>query len=347
MLKKRHDRLDIRLYARIERGFFLADNEWTCYRRNYFQLSGAFTLQGIGVIYEGQELPCLVQHGEGGGLHPIRSFRLGVTARIANSEKDVPLIQHTPKRDKGPQTTPQPKPIRPGGNLTMASVGGASSQLTVTFERLQFKSATANNGKRRAAQQYYVLVMELFAELEGSGELITVATTESANLVVRGRSPGHYAEADAAGQQQQQAGAGGVVIVQEGARYMSSNGTLPRPPSHHYHPDRPPIFYGPEYSSYEYPSLGYPPASAFVHGQPFPFPQHHERSNSMSSPLSSCTDAYNNGGPQRYPVQDQWNRMRMPSSASTNSTDSASYPYTVRSPTTYYDGRTALPMQPR
>ncbi|CAO3619830.1 unnamed protein product [Mucor hiemalis] len=188
----RHSVIDVRLHTKVDRGFFLAEDDWTCYRRNYFQVSGSFSLEGVGILYEGQDFPCLVKdpHGQ---LEEIHCFMLGVTARLSDCDKTIQLIQHTPKRDKGPQTTPSPKPIRPGGNIGFSAVG--SSQSIVTFERLQFKTATANNGKRRAAQQYYVIIVELLAKLR-NGNTVPVATTKSAALVVRGRSPGHYAETD-------------------------------------------------------------------------------------------------------------------------------------------------------
>ncbi|RKP38940.1 hypothetical protein BJ085DRAFT_19529, partial [Dimargaris cristalligena] len=175
--------------AKIDRGFFQADNDWTCYRRNYFQVSAAFNLGGsIGPMGEA-DLPCVVEVE--GRFHPVVQFMVGLTAKVSNNDKKIDLIQHTPKRDKGPQTTPEPRPIRAGGNLSISSVGSNSS--IVTYERIQFKTATANNGKRRAAQQYYVLVVELIAKCD-NGQCHKVATTQSVNLVVRGRSPGHYAD---------------------------------------------------------------------------------------------------------------------------------------------------------
>ncbi|KAG1142174.1 hypothetical protein G6F37_001969 [Rhizopus arrhizus] len=211
----RHTCIDVRLYTKVDRGFFLADNDWTCYRRNYFQVSGSFSLEGIGVLYEGQEYPCYVKNTTG-QLEEIDCFMLGVSAKLSDCDKTVQLIQHTPKRDKGPQTTPLPKPIRPGGNLGFSAVG--SGQTIVTFERLQFKTATANNGKRRAAQQYYVVVMELLAKLKG-GQIVTVATTTSSSLVVRGRSPGHYAETD------------GTTPRQSRAIHSSAGNIPPLPPT--------------------------------------------------------------------------------------------------------------------
>lgn len=195
-------RLDVRIQSKFDRGFFVADNDWTCYRRNYFQVSATFSIQGFPLYYHhGQhdaELGCLVRSGEDDQLHEVRGFLVGISARVADDDKSIPLIQHTAKRDKGPQCSPEPKPIRPGGDLNLltrvsSSPGALLDQSVVTFERIQFKSATANNGKRRAAQQYYVLLVELYAKL-ASGRLVKVASNRSAQLVVRGRSPGHYSE---------------------------------------------------------------------------------------------------------------------------------------------------------
>jgi len=179
----------LRINSKVDRGFFLADNDWTCYRRNYFQISSAFSITGTNHPVSESETPCLIEVD--GQFHTATQFLLGITARVSNSDKKIELVQHTPKRDKGPQMVPVPKPIRAGGNLNLSSVGSNSN--IVTFERIQFKTATANNGKRRAAQQYYVILVDLYAQVE-NGEQYRVATSTSAALVVRGRSPGHYAD---------------------------------------------------------------------------------------------------------------------------------------------------------
>ncbi|CAG8562421.1 11133_t:CDS:2 [Ambispora leptoticha] len=181
----------LHINSKVDRGFFLADSDWTCYRRNYFQISSAFsiTLNGTTHPLNESEVPCLIEVE--GQFHTVTQFLLGITARVSNSDKKIELVQHTPKRDKGPQMVPIPKTIRAGGNLNLSSVGSNSN--IVTFERIQFKTATANNGKRRAAQQYYVVLVDLYAQVE-SGETHRVATSTSAALVVRGRSPGHYAD---------------------------------------------------------------------------------------------------------------------------------------------------------
>ena len=128
--------------------------------------------------------------------------------------KPIDLVQHTPKRDKGPQDKPARIPLnaRPPAPHGMYEGLGASSRgglydtgfnqnqnqppTEATFERIQFKNATANNGKRRAAQQYYHLIVELFADLGShvpqSERYVKIALRMSAQMVVRGRSPGHY-----------------------------------------------------------------------------------------------------------------------------------------------------------
>jgi len=192
--KQHHNVFDInrsKSYAviidpKVDRGFFVAENNWTCYRRNYFQISTVFSCFDVNTN-EQVQLPCLVEVDD--KVLKVNSFSIGISSRVSNSDKKIDIIQHTPKRDKGPQVIPKPKLIKAGGNHSQfASIGNEQSM--VTFERLQFKTATANNGKRRAAQQYYILVLDLIANTE-EGE-IKVASIESDHLVVRGRSPGHY-----------------------------------------------------------------------------------------------------------------------------------------------------------
>ncbi|OLY83036.1 Transcription factor vib-1 [Smittium mucronatum] len=279
-----------KLKCKVDRGFFLSSGEWTCYRRNYFQISSSFELcyepssvDGFNsdiissdasfnpdtskdkgdrfnssapssgrddpdslappINSQGETTPqksntdnrnqlstspsFLVLDSQSKKSFPVSSFSLGISAQAVlddsgNSSPSIPykridLIQHTPKRDKGPQITPpnleivpvekpsfnRPHPQQRTSNSQMINnnyVPGANpfssssqSNYTVCFERLQFKTATANNGKRRAAQQYYKLILTLYAELK-SGKRLSIACISSAPLVVRGRSPSHYSD---------------------------------------------------------------------------------------------------------------------------------------------------------
>ncbi|KAK9477657.1 hypothetical protein V1514DRAFT_343476 [Lipomyces japonicus] len=67
------------------------------------------------------------------------------------------------------------------------------------FERIQFRKATANNGKKNIAQQQYRVVVILYAVVDDPDnknaikyvELQRVATV---GIMVRGRSPGHFSD---------------------------------------------------------------------------------------------------------------------------------------------------------
>ena len=136
-------------------------------------------------------MPCFIEVDN--RVVAVQSLFVAIWGRVSNGDKKIDLVQHTSKRDKGPQGMPEPRPIKCGGNADMSGI--ESTHKFVTFERVQFKTATANNVKRRAAQQFYVVEVELLAQSE-DGVLHRVASSNSAPLVVRGRSPGHYAESN-------------------------------------------------------------------------------------------------------------------------------------------------------
>ncbi|KAF7921481.1 uncharacterized protein EAE97_011270 [Botrytis byssoidea] len=199
------------IFGKIDKGFFMAENDWTCYRRNYFSLSCSFTLQPI---VPGANVYLLLS----GGMRPqVQQFAMSIAAVVDSRDgKSIELVQHTPKRDKGPQDKPPRIAVAPRPHTTHNMYGGdngigggprgmydgsfgqspSSPPNEATFERIQFKNATANNGKRRAAQQYYHLLVELFADLgtnhNHSERWVKIAVRMSAPMVVRGRSPGHY-----------------------------------------------------------------------------------------------------------------------------------------------------------
>jgi meiosis-specific transcription factor NDT80 len=238
----------------IDKGFFLADGEWTCYRRNYFSCTCSFSLSP-------NPLPgSQIQYTHEGVSYPVRCFMMSISATVADEgNQAIDLVQHTPKRDKGPTSKPekvrldakQPMShhhaaahvhhqsmalasvaaagiyhphdvhhqslVGPGRGMYDTTTGGFISPMQggpgpgmlggpvpvapvnnpteYTFERIQFKQATANNGKRRAAQQYYHLCIELWAECPTHPDgNVKVASRKSAKVIVRGRSPGHYAD---------------------------------------------------------------------------------------------------------------------------------------------------------
>ncbi|EAW13868.1 NDT80 / PhoG like DNA-binding family protein [Aspergillus clavatus NRRL 1] len=218
------------IHAKIHKGFFQVDDKWTCYRRNYFSVSCSFSLHPWTLA----PLYLKVSDRATERTERILKFSMCISAVVnANHGEIRELVQHTPKRDKQSERKPgkvilqpcQPTPL--GLNHAHAAASNSSQHAFAmashsaglsmdygssytgaapppsqpptqhTFERIQFQKATANNGKRRAQQQYYNLVVELYAEVtspNGGSETqwLKVARRLSHPMVVRGRSPGHY-----------------------------------------------------------------------------------------------------------------------------------------------------------
>jgi meiosis-specific transcription factor NDT80 len=201
----------------IDKGFFLADGEWTCYRRNYFSCICSYSLSPHYI-----NTPLKFQQTGSRSTYDVVGFAMCISAVVSeNDQHTIELVQHTPKRDKGPIAKPEkvrlsPRPPQPANAGYVPAIGGlyghdnglggasrydsaygqqqGQSPTEHTFERIQFKQATANNGKRRAAQQYYHLIIELWADVQNQAAegFVKIATRKSAKMIVRGRSPGHY-----------------------------------------------------------------------------------------------------------------------------------------------------------
>lgn len=258
--------------AKAEKGFFLAPNDkvYTCYRRNYLSIGCGYRLDPLAPNDP------LYLHRQGrngpGQAEQVQALAMTLTAAVDGAAgKAVDLVQHTPKRDKGPQsairmirmapvatssgqshldhhmfgstqsypmqmshnapqsmpllplqTAPDPEEDRASAHHVTTDHGQSSAAFpgppsptstTYTFERIQFKSATANNGKRRAQQQYYHLIIELHADVRQPGAekpvWVKLAQRTSAPVVVRGRSPSHYSEGHGQAHQSRGTGAGG------------------------------------------------------------------------------------------------------------------------------------------
>jgi meiosis-specific transcription factor NDT80 len=217
----------LELDPKIDKGFFFSgDKVWTCYRRNYFSVNVSYRLSPC---MSNAQL-CLDQ----GGSEPlkcIQSIAVSLAATVDGVEgKRIELIQATPRRNKRPQLmvkkdllAPNPPgiihnyisyrtnnfnsseqiagpqlPLRRDSERSQQypPTGHSNNDYRHTFERIQFKSATSINRKRRAQQQYYHLIVELWANIQNPGDTdprwVKVAARLSHPVVVRGRSPSHY-----------------------------------------------------------------------------------------------------------------------------------------------------------
>ncbi len=99
----------------IDKGFFLAENDWTCYRRNYFSCICSYSLSPAANL--GTQS---IQFSPTGAQQPfnVYGFAMSISAVVAeNDSHTIDLVQHTPKRDKGPIAKPDkvrlmPKPAQ-------------------------------------------------------------------------------------------------------------------------------------------------------------------------------------------------------------------------------------------
>jgi len=253
----RNQQLAPKIDAKIQKGFFKVDHKWTCYRRNYFTVSCSFALKPA--TYEPQ---FYLQRHANQQHEQINAFAMQISAKTAvvnNQESELRnLVQHTPKRDKATESVPGKVILQPAQPSILSNPGPYHGSSTMygtqpnvppsmildynsqqyssaqhqgppqshTFERIQFQKATANNGKRRAQQQYFHVVVELFADVgrHGDTQWVKIATAQSHPMVVRGRSPGHYKDnrRDSAASMDPDRGAGAGGDISGGASSMGS-----------------------------------------------------------------------------------------------------------------------------
>lgn len=189
----------IELAAQIHGMFFLSElatpssepllvqPELTCYRRNLFQISGNVTTPR-GPIF------VITERGE---RIQIVSMEVTISATESVDGHVVRLIvipwktppPNSPELGPGQEHEPTPIPLEP-----VDDGRDANSDFTVypiAYRRLQFRIATANNGRRRELQQHFTLHLNVVGTL-ANGTKINVCETSTAPIVVRGRSPRNF-----------------------------------------------------------------------------------------------------------------------------------------------------------
>jgi len=190
----------IELAAQIHGMFFLSEMttpsseglhvqpELTCYRRNLFQISGTVTTPR-------GSLSVLTERGE---RVPIISMDITISATESVDGHAVKLIvipwktppPNSPEVGPGQEHEPTPIPLLPfDENAT--DVNSDFSVHPIAYRRLQFRIATANNGRRRELQQHFTLHLNVVGTLS-NGTKVNVCETSTAPIVVRGRSPRNF-----------------------------------------------------------------------------------------------------------------------------------------------------------
>lgn len=106
------------LQSRIDRGFELGEaGNWIGYKRNYFTMVLTFTFQNWDLSMFAEHQFYLVDETDSSRRLPVKYFALGVVAKCSDPGVSIGLVQHTPKRDKGPQYEPPVYPAVLGGEL--------------------------------------------------------------------------------------------------------------------------------------------------------------------------------------------------------------------------------------
>jgi len=171
--------------------------ELTCYRRNLFQITGSVTIpRGLRYIMtdQGDRIPILAQEltvsatesVEGNPVKIISVPWKTPSAAAANSGTalDETSTGTAAKIEKEPP--PIPLDIMAGQDLDTEY-----ATFPIAWKRLQFRVATANNGRRKELQQHFVVRLKVVATLS-TGAKISISEVQSGPVIVRGRSPRNF-----------------------------------------------------------------------------------------------------------------------------------------------------------
>lgn len=193
-------RTSISLSARLHGMFFRADSpntpslfppmtppELTCYRRNLFQVTGSITLpRSLRYIMteRGERIPIVAQELTISATESVEGGTVKLISVPWKTPINSPPIAPEEKTEKEPTVIPLDLMSHHDPDVEFATYPFA-------WKRLQFRIATANNGRRKELQQHFVARLKLVATLS-SGDRVAIAEARSLAIVVRGRSPRNF-----------------------------------------------------------------------------------------------------------------------------------------------------------
>lgn len=158
--------------------------ELTCYRRNLFQISGTVTLS--------RNITHMIN--EQGQQIPLYDLTATISALESIEGKSTEIISVPWKTSTGSSSEDKAGAAPPKWPLDLSmnpELDPLSVSIPIAWKRLQFKHATANNGRRKGLQQHYVIQINLMATL-ATGENVKLAEIQSGAIIVRGRSPRNF-----------------------------------------------------------------------------------------------------------------------------------------------------------
>ena len=193
-------RISVPLNARLHGMFFMADPsntldvfpqmaipELTCYRRNLFQVTGSITIpRNLRFILtdRGDRVPIVAQELTISATESVEGGTVKLISVPWKTPINSPPIAPEDKIEKEPSTIPLDLMSHHDPDMDFATFPFA-------WKRLQFRIATANNGRRKELQQHFVARLKLIATLS-TGQRVAIAEARSAAIIVRGRSPRNF-----------------------------------------------------------------------------------------------------------------------------------------------------------
>ena len=187
------------LKAQLHGMFFMAESpstvadtnvtpaELTCYRRNLFQITGSITLpRTLRYILtdQGDRIPILAQElsisaTESVEGHPVKLISVPWKTPASNA-----LGSPEDKTEKEPSSIPL-------DTMSNQDMDADYATFPIAWKRLQFRIATANNGRRKELQQHFVVRLRVVATLS-TGAKVSICEAKSGAIIVRGRSPRNF-----------------------------------------------------------------------------------------------------------------------------------------------------------
>ncbi|CAO1598435.1 hypothetical protein XANCAGTX0491_002202 [Xanthoria calcicola] len=193
-------RTGISIAAQLHGMFFMAETqdqgptgvstsatELTCYRRNLFQITGSITLpRALRYIMTdaGERLPIIGQElfisaNESVEGHPVKLISVPWKTPASNT-----TITPDDKTEKEPAAIPL-------DTMSNQEMDADFATFPIAWKRLQFRIATANNGRRKELQQHFVVRLKVVATLT-TGARVSICEARSGAIIVRGRSPRNF-----------------------------------------------------------------------------------------------------------------------------------------------------------
>lgn len=105
-------KVEFEIRPRIDRGFDFIENEWIGYKRNYFTVVSAFDTPNM-TLDQFLQGNYEIRPENSYSKLEVKYFAVKLVAKCIEDQSQINLVQHTAKRDKGPQFAPPIHPLVP------------------------------------------------------------------------------------------------------------------------------------------------------------------------------------------------------------------------------------------